>query len=110
MRPRSQRLMEKRTGDGLVERLLRLAVGDHLNADEQTAPTHVADEAVFFLQCFRASSMTFPTRAEFSTSSVLKDRLDRAEPRRGGERVAAVARRHCRSARRRARADIALER
>ena len=50
MRPRSKRLMEQRAGDGLVQRLLGLAVGDHLDADQQAAAAHVADEAVFLLQ------------------------------------------------------------
>ena len=45
-----ERLVEERAGDRLVERLLGLAVGDHLDADQEAPPAHVADEAVLLLQ------------------------------------------------------------
>src|ERR1700677_1850775 len=88
-----QRLMEERARDSLVERLLRLAVGDHLDADEKTAPAHVADEAIFFLQLLQGFEHDLSDARRILDELVLKDRRARADPRRGGERIAAVTRR-----------------
>src|ERR1700722_17778163 len=88
-----QRLMEERARDRLVQWSFGLAVGHELDADEQTAPAHVANEAVFFLHFLQRFEHDLSDSRRFLDELVLKDRLNRAKPRRGGQRIAAVARR-----------------
>src|SRR6266852_8845961 len=45
-----QRLVEKSSGDSLVQRLLGRAIGNQFNANHQTASAHVSVKTVFFLQ------------------------------------------------------------
>ena len=86
-----ERLVEEGAGDGLVERRLGLAIGDHVDADHQAPPR--TSPMKRYLSCRRlsASSITAPTRAEFSTSFSSRMASTAPRPGGGGQRIAAVA-------------------
>src|SRR5262249_38582024 len=50
-----QGLVEKRSGNGLIQWDLGCAIGNQLDADHQAASAHISDETIFFLQLFEGS-------------------------------------------------------
>src|ERR1700683_909869 len=88
-----ERLMEERASDRLIQWGFGLAVGHHLDADHETATADVADEEVFFLHLLQGFEHDLSDARRILNELVLEDRLDRAKPRCGGQRIAAIARR-----------------
>src|SRR5580700_522419 len=88
-----QRLVEQSAGDGLIQRLLGRAIGDHFDADHQAASADVADEAVFLLQLLQGGEHQRSNPGRIFDQPVLENSLNGAKTGRGGQRIATVARR-----------------
>src|SRR5581483_12139957 len=86
-----QRLMEKRERNLLVQRLLGLAIGHHLDADHQAAPAHVTDETIFLLQFFQRIEHHRADAGGIFDELVVDDGLDRTEAGGCRQGVAAIA-------------------
>src|SRR5436309_2632218 len=87
-----QALLVERLGDGLRERFLRRPVADELDAEHQPAAAHLAHAPVFFLQRLEPGEHDLADALGVGDEVLFEDDLERGEPRRGGERVAAIAR------------------
>src|SRR5213596_1008617 len=87
-----QALLVERLGDGLRERFLRRPVADELDAEHEPAAAHLAHAPVFFLQRLEPGEHDLADALGVGDEVLFEDDLERGEPRRGGERVAAIAR------------------
>src|ERR1700722_12355711 len=88
-----QRLVEQSPSDGLIQRRLGRAIGDHFDADHQAASADVADEAVFLLQLLQAGKHQCSDPGGIFDQPILENSLNGAKTGRSGQRIAAVARR-----------------
>src|SRR4029450_9899417 len=77
----------------LRERLLRHAVAHQLDPEHEALAADIADAPVLFLQLFRAPEHPLAPALGVLPRTLLQDDLEGGETGRGGERVAAVARR-----------------
>src|SRR5512144_1770899 len=91
--PAPQALLVEIAGDVLADRLAGLPVLDQLDPEQQTPATHLADGAVLLLEALELGEHDRAHPVRVLDQVLVEDDLERGEPRRGGERIAAVARR-----------------
>src|SRR5207244_11829110 len=91
--PSPQAFLEELLGDVPPEKLLRLAILHELDGEEQALPAHVADDPVLLLQGLETPEHDGPDARGILDEVLSRDDLERRQARRGGERVASVARR-----------------
>src|SRR6267143_805348 len=91
--PPTQALLVEGLRDVLTERLLGPAILHELDAEQEAAAPDLAHHAVLLLQALEPLEHDGADPVRVLDEVLLEDDLERGEPRRRGERVAAVARR-----------------
>src|SRR5499426_725390 len=89
----AQTFLIERLRHRLGERLLRRPVAHQLDSEHEALTAHVTDAAVLFLQLLEAAEHHLAHALGVLDEILLQDDLERGEAGRGGQRVAAVARR-----------------
>src|SRR5713226_6829989 len=93
--PATQALLVEGLRDVLAERLLGPAILHELDAEEKAAAPDLPHHAVLLLQGLEPLEHDGADPVRVLDEVLLEDDLEGGEPRRRGERVAAVARRGC---------------
>src|SRR5438309_4632162 len=91
--PATQALLVEGLGDVLAERLLGPAILHELDAEQEAAAPDLPHHAVLLLQGLEPLEHDGADPVRVLDEVLFQDDLERGEPRRRGERIAAVARR-----------------
>src|SRR6266853_2393531 len=89
--PAPQALLVEIPGDLLPDRLAALPVLDQLDPQQEPPPAHLPDGAVLLLEALQLGEHDRADPVRVLDQVLVQDDLERGEPRRRGERVAAIA-------------------